>query len=79
MGIVGAAARTTFADYGRALGLSDAGVIDALCIALELVGPSVGGRFLGPHHPIEDDEPSRVASDLLRVAATRTVASARMQ
>lgn len=71
----GASSRTTFGDYGRALGLSDSGVIDALCIALELVGPTVGGRFLGPHHPIEDDEPSRVASDLLRFVATRARSS----
>ena len=45
----------TLADYGHQLGLSDDAILDTLCIALELAGPAVGGRYLGPNHPITDD------------------------
>lgn len=54
-------ARDTFAARGRRLGLSEDLVIEALCRAITVAGPAVGGRFVGPLHPIGDDETSRIA------------------
>lgn len=59
----------TLADYGHQLGLSDDAILDTLCIALELAGPGVGGRYLGPSHPITDDTECAVALELLRTRA----------
>ena len=59
-------------DYGRSLGLSDSQILDALCLATELAGPGVGGRYIGPNHPITDDESCEVAIDMLRAMASRS-------
>ncbi len=62
----------TFATYGRALGLDDDRVVDALAVAIRAAGPACGGRYVGLHHAIEEDETSRVAvAELLEIAVSR--------
>jgi len=62
---------TTFAEYGRALGLADDAIVDALCEALTAAGPAAGGRFVGLHHAVEDDPTSCVAVEALLARRTR--------
>lgn len=57
---------TTFEACGRALGLTEESVIEALVIALRTAGPGAGGRFVGPNHVVGDDWTSSVAVEAMR-------------
>jgi len=69
---------TTFAEYGRALGLTDDAIVDALCEALAAAGPAAGGRFVGLHHAVDDDRTSCVAIDALLARGARAAKVARL-
>lgn len=65
----------TFETRGRRLGLSEELVIEALCRAITIAGPALGGRFVSPLHLIGDDETSRIALAELEYLAREGVAN----
>lgn len=57
---------TTFAELGRALGLREDDVVEALCHAVRVTWTGARFRYLSPTHQVGDDETSRAAIDELR-------------